>query len=196
VPCKHKVRQHQFLFRVYPSLAPEFTPCGSVFLIFLMFCVVLLCVLTFVVPCFDVRYDIHIKEMFYSSLPPVVCMTLMSYCVFCVFPHSDVQHFILSYVFTFWVPCWVVQNFVLSYVFTFWVRVEISYKNDVRFVFTSRCTQEAHVLFTLFVFVCMWWCPTHIDYINNILVYYKRQELLPFANHRNPTHQKDIKLWI
>jgi hypothetical protein len=34
-------------------------------------------------------------------------------------------------------------------------RVEISHKNDVRFVFTSRCTQEAHVLFTLFVFfVC------------------------------------------
>ena len=34
-------------------------------------------------------------------------------------------------------------------------RVEISHKNDVRFVFTSRCMQEAHVLFTLFVFfVC------------------------------------------
>ena len=91
MPCQHKVRQHQFLFRVYPSLAPEFTPCGSVFLIFLIFCVVLLCVLTFVVPCFDVRYDIHIKEMFYSSLPPVVCMTAhVLLCFLCVCGGSNI----------------------------------------------------------------------------------------------------------
>ena len=42
-------------------------------LIFLVFCVVLLCVFTFWVPCCDVRYDFHIKTMFGSSLPPVVC---------------------------------------------------------------------------------------------------------------------------
>ena len=39
----------------------------------LVFCVVLLCVFTFWVPCCDVRYDFHIKAMFGSSLPPVVC---------------------------------------------------------------------------------------------------------------------------
>ena len=34
---------------------------GSVLLIFLVFCVVLLCVLMFLVPCCDVRYDFCIK---------------------------------------------------------------------------------------------------------------------------------------
>ena len=46
---------------------------GSVLLIFLVFCVVLLCVFTFWVPYYNVRYDFHIKTMFGSSLPPVVC---------------------------------------------------------------------------------------------------------------------------
>ena len=58
----------------------------------IVFCVVLLCVLTFFVLCYDVCYDFHIKTMFGSSLPPVVC-------------------------------------------------------------------RRAHVLFTLFVFVYVWWCP-------------------------------------
>jgi hypothetical protein len=40
--------------------------------IFLFFCVVL-CVFTFWVPCGDVRYNFHIKSMFDSSLPSVVC---------------------------------------------------------------------------------------------------------------------------
>ena len=38
--------------------------------IFSVFVVVLLCVLTFLVPCYDVRYDFIIKT---KSLPPVVC---------------------------------------------------------------------------------------------------------------------------
>jgi hypothetical protein len=46
---------------------------GSMLLIFLVLCSVLLCVFTFWVPCCDVRYDFHIQTMFYSSLPPVVC---------------------------------------------------------------------------------------------------------------------------
>jgi hypothetical protein len=45
---------------------------GSVKLIFLFFCVVVLCVFTFWVPCCDVRYDFHIKTIFGSSLPPFV----------------------------------------------------------------------------------------------------------------------------
>ena len=40
----------------------------------LVVCVVLLCVLTFLVPCCDVRYDFRIKTMFVSSLSPVVRM--------------------------------------------------------------------------------------------------------------------------
>jgi hypothetical protein len=45
----------------------------AVFLIFLVFCVVILCVFTFWVPCCDVRYDFRIKTMFGPSLPSVVC---------------------------------------------------------------------------------------------------------------------------
>ena len=39
----------------------------------LVFYAVILCVLTFRVPCFDVRYYFRIERMFGSSLPPVVC---------------------------------------------------------------------------------------------------------------------------
>jgi hypothetical protein len=46
---------------------------GSVKLIFLFFCVVILCVFTFWVPCCDAHYDFHIKTIFGSSLPPFVC---------------------------------------------------------------------------------------------------------------------------
>ena len=42
-----------------------------VLLIILIFCVVLLCVFTFWVPCRDVRYEFCIKTRFGSSLPPV-----------------------------------------------------------------------------------------------------------------------------
>jgi hypothetical protein len=74
--------------------APEFTSgflVGTLFLIFLGFCVVLLCVITLRVPCSAFR----IQTMFGSSIHSVVC-------------------------------------------------------------------RRAYVLFTLFVFVCTWWCPPHI----------------------------------
>ena len=41
--------------------------------LFSFFCLILLCVFTFWVPCCDVRYDLRIKTMFGSSLPQVVC---------------------------------------------------------------------------------------------------------------------------
>ena len=63
--------------------------------IVLVFCVVPLCVFTFWVPCYDVRYDFRIKMMFSSCIPPVIC-------------------------------------------------------------------KRAHVLLTLFVFVCVKWCPTKL----------------------------------
>ena len=80
----------------YPSLAHEFTPSVSmvsVLLIFLVFCVVVLCVFTYWVPCSDLRYDFQIKTMFGSSLPPVVCRGLMSYLLYlCWFTYCSVQH--------------------------------------------------------------------------------------------------------
>ena len=42
------------------------------------------------------------------------------------------------------------------------VSVTISAENDVRFVSTSSCLEGGHVLFTLFVFVCVLSCPTYI----------------------------------
>jgi hypothetical protein len=46
---------------------------GSMLLIFLVFCVVLLCVLTSWAPCCGVRSDFRKKTMLGSFLPPVVC---------------------------------------------------------------------------------------------------------------------------
>jgi hypothetical protein len=46
---------------------------GSVLLIVLVVCVVLLCVLALGVPCCDVRYDFCIQTMLGSSSPPVIC---------------------------------------------------------------------------------------------------------------------------
>jgi hypothetical protein len=75
----------------------------------------------------------------------------MSYCFFCVcmFAYSDVQHILLSNVFTLWVPC-----------------CDISYDFRLGTIFGSSlppvvCRMD-HFLFTLFLFVCIWWCPTHI----------------------------------
>jgi membrane protein YdbS with pleckstrin-like domain len=65
--------QELLTLREHLSTPPVFW-WGSVLLIILVFCVVLLCVFTFLVACYDVRYDIHKKTMFRSSLPPVVCM--------------------------------------------------------------------------------------------------------------------------
>jgi hypothetical protein len=53
----------------------------------LVFCVVLLCVFTFLVPCCNVRYDFQINTMFGSALPPVVCTRSHV-----LFTHSGVQH--------------------------------------------------------------------------------------------------------
>ena len=43
----------------------------------LFFCVVLLCVFTFSVPCCNIRCDFLINMMFGSSLPPVVCRSAL-----------------------------------------------------------------------------------------------------------------------
>jgi hypothetical protein len=75
---------------VHTLWTPEFTPCflvGFVFLIFLVFCVVLLCVFTFLVPCCDVRYDFHIKNnVWFVFTPKLFVGGLMSYlCYLCLF---------------------------------------------------------------------------------------------------------------
>ena len=75
---------------------PQFL-VGSMLLIFLVFCFVLLCMFTFLIPCDDVCYTSGRKMVLGSSLPLVVCSiyrrthVLFTLFVFvCVY--SDVQH--------------------------------------------------------------------------------------------------------
>jgi hypothetical protein len=56
------------------------------------------------------RYDFHIKTMFGSSLPPVVCIFYLRY--FCLFAHSDVQHILYCVVFC-------LSSFCVPYVASF-----------------------------------------------------------------------------
>ena len=100
-------------------------------------------VFRFLVPCDDVGYDFRLKTMFGSSLQIVVCMRarVLLYC-WCLFVHSDVQHFVLSSVFMFWVPC-----------------CDVSYDFRLKTMFGSSLSppvcRRAHVLFIFFVFVEM-----------------------------------------
>jgi hypothetical protein len=75
-------------------ISPPFFLVGSVLLIFLVFCVVLLCVFTFWVSCCDVRCVIRIQAMFGLSFPPVSCLwegSCLIY-VFCVCLHIMVSN--------------------------------------------------------------------------------------------------------
>ena len=65
--------------------------------------VVVLCVFTFWVPCCDVRYDIRIKTMFGSYLPPVVCRRA----------HDSFTLFVFAYAECTWCPA----HYVLCFLF-------------------------------------------------------------------------------
>ena len=76
--------------------------------IFSFFCVILLCVFMFWVPCCDVRYDFHIKTMFgylclfaYSSVQHILCCFVFLRVVYPVLPVSlDCPFFIALSVFS------------------------------------------------------------------------------------------------
>ena len=87
---------------------------GSVLLIFLVFCVVLLCVLTFWVPCCDVRYHFHIQRCSVRLYLQLFVLGRMSYVRYlCLFMHSGVQ-LILCCVFVlfFFVLCTICCQFL------------------------------------------------------------------------------------
>ena len=58
---------------------------GSVLPIFLVFCVLLLCVFTFLVPCYNVWYDIRIKTCSICLYLQLFVRGFMSHCVFFVY---------------------------------------------------------------------------------------------------------------
>jgi len=125
----------------------------SVFLIFLVFCVVLLCVFTFWVPCCDARYDFRIETMFCSSLHPVVCRGLMSYLRYlCLFADSSVQHMLCCvFILFFFVLCTLCCQFL--WIFHFWLPLRYSLK----FIFICACLNlhvtMIHAIFDIFFVV-------------------------------------------
>jgi len=74
-------------------------------------------VFTFRVKCYDVRYDFHIKTMFNSSFPPVVCRRLISYLRYlCLFPHSGFHHILCCvFVLFFFVLCTLCRQFLFYF---------------------------------------------------------------------------------
>jgi len=76
----------------YPSRAPALTPC-LLLGYFLVFCVVLSCVFTFLVSCCDVRYELRLKYMLGSSLPPIARVSFM---LFVFVAYRDVQHILTT----------------------------------------------------------------------------------------------------
>jgi len=96
---------------------------GSVLLISLVFCVVLLCIFACCLPYCDVRYDFRIKRCSVRLYLQLFVGGLMSYlCYLCLFAYSGVQHIlccaVVLFVFVlcalcfqflrivhFWLPC-------------------------------------------------------------------------------------------
>jgi len=103
---------------------------------------------------------------FASFLSPVVSRRPHFYlCCLCLFADSGVQHFVLSYVFTFIVPC---------------CDVRYDYRIKTMFglsLYPVVC-RGAYIISMLFRFVCVQWCPTRLDYLGNMA----SGNCLPFAS--------------
>ena len=123
--------------------------------LFSFLCCLIVCLY---IPCCDVRYYLHIKIMFSSSLLPVVCRrdntkscpeTLNGvksnlFQTVTWYSSSKIMSVDLLIYSTF---CPIICIYVLSSVL--WYSIRFPHKNDVRFVFTFSC------LLMLFVFVCI-----------------------------------------
>ena len=128
--------------------------------IFLVFCIVLLCVFTFLLPCCDIHYDSCIKTMFGSSLPPVVCRRVHDLFTLFVFTHSGAQHLLYG-VFAFFV-------FVLCVVHPVSLDCSFLIASSISLTFISRIFQlyrggqfycqgsDTKVEVRTYVFRCYW----------------------------------------
>ena len=116
----------------------------SVLLIFLMFCVVLLCVFIFWVPCCDVRYYFPIKTMLHSSWPPVVIGGVISYLRYlCLFVYSGFPQILCCvFVLFFFVLCTPCCQFL--WIVDFWLSLLYS------LTFIYICTRNNHSITILF----------------------------------------------
>ena len=114
---------------------------GSLLLMFLFFCVLLLYVLTLLIPCCDVRYDFNIITMFGSSLSPVICRTvgvMSNLRYLCLLRHSSIQHIL----------CCVLFVIVLCLVY-----LVLSVSLDVSFANASSVFSNIYLLNTLFILI-------------------------------------------
>jgi hypothetical protein len=156
----------------YTLRAHHFTPgilMGSVLLIFLVFCLVLLCVRV-LSSCSDVRYDFRIRTIFGSSLPPVVCLIyVILLCVFTfrvlccdvrfVFTSSCLSY--LRYpIMCLYVPCsvlWCSVCLCLIYVICVCLRIVVSTTYCVAFLL---CISSSCVLYVAsFSGLSILYCP-------------------------------------
>ena len=112
---------------------------GSLLLMFLVFCDLLLSVLTFLTPCCDVCYDFRIIKMFGSSLPPVFVGGFMSNLRYlCLLRHSSVQHIL----------CCVFALFVIVLCLVYLV---LPVSVDGSFAIASSVFSNVYLLNTLFI---------------------------------------------
>jgi hypothetical protein len=174
---------------------------GSVLLIYFVFCVVLLCVFTFWVPCCDVRYDFCTKTMFGSSLPPVVCKMAYVFFTLCLFVYSGVQH-ILFCVFVFFVLStlccqflWIVHfGLPLRYSLTF---VYFSYYNwviplCVWLFYICKCVYDSFIIF-LWLYVSFW--ALWLDKKNYILFCTQLQTCNCFLLEQRYVYALHLNIW-
>ena len=142
-------KKSTWIYEYFYILRNFFNPCipfnGGVLVahVFLVFCVLLLCVLTFLIPCCDVRYDFRIVTMFGSSLPPVVCrrvgfMSNLRY--LCLLRHSSIQHIL----------CCVLFVIVLCLVY-----LVLPVSLDGSFVIASSVFSNVYLLSTLLILISL-----------------------------------------
>jgi hypothetical protein len=125
----------------------------SMLLIFLVFCVVLLCVFTFWVPWCDVCYDICIQTMFGSSLPPVVCKRVHVLLTWFVFVWSS-TYCVVFFLF-FFVLCTLCCKFL--WIVLFWMFLRYSRLFAGNYSSTHFPIRSPEVPKEVLIFQLYWW---------------------------------------
>ena len=152
-------KQEQLTSREHLSSPTVFFGGVRIAHLFSFLCCLIVCLY---IPCCDVRYDLHIKAMFSSYLLPIVLGGIINNPVQKTWMEwnqiwsKQSRGILLPQLCP--LTSWFIQHFVLSYAFTFWIPY-----CDIRYVFRiktmfglfkpSVVCRRAHVVLMLFVFV-------------------------------------------
>jgi hypothetical protein len=112
----------------------------------LIFWVVLLCVFTFWVPCWDVRCDFRIKAMLVSSVPSVVCRRPHVLFTLVVFPGEK------------WCPTHIV---LFCFVFPRLVYLMLSVSLNCQFIMSHSVFLYVYLLYKWLNMFYSWICTTY-----------------------------------